>query len=196
MAGALVAALSLRRAGPADAAAIAAIYAPYVRDTAISFETEPPDAATMATRIAAILDAQLPWIVAQDAAGRVAGYAYAGRFHPRHAYRYTVEPTVYVDGDARGGGAGSLLYRRLILILEELGYRQAIALVTLPNPASVALHRRFGFEQGGTHAKAGRKFGRWIDVGLFQRALGRGGADDPAGEPLALGASAAWCALP
>lgn len=182
----------LRHANPADAAAIAAIYAPYVRDTAISFETEPPDAAIMATRITAVLGSELPWIVAEDTAGRIVGYAYAGRFHARHAYRYTVEPTVYVDSGAWGSGTGSRLYARLMLILEELGYRQAVALITLPNPASVALHERFGFRHSGTHSEVGRKFGQWIDVGLFQRALGAGAADDPGGEPAALDASDAW----
>jgi len=195
MADGLADALGLRRAQPADAAAVAAIYAPYVRDTAISFETEPPDTATMAARIAAVLGIGLPWIIALDSQGRVAGYAYAGRFHARHAYRYAVEPTVYLDREARGAGTGSLLYARLMLILEQLGYRQAVALVTLPNPASVALHERFGFRHTGTHAEVGRKFGRWIDVGLFQRALGTGAADAPAGEPLALEASAGWRAL-
>lgn len=195
MAGKLAAPLTLRRADEGDAAAIAAIYAPYVRDTAISFETDPPDAAAMAERIASVLGTELPWIVAEDAAGRIMGYAYAGRFHARHAYRYTVEPTVYIDGEARGGGAGSLLYARLFAILEELGYRQAVALVTLPNPASEALHTRFGFRLSGTHARVGRKFGQWIDVGLFQRELGSGAGDDPEGEPCPLDASTAWTTL-
>lgn len=188
-------ALRLRQVCAADAAAIAAIYAPYVVETVISFETDPPDADALAQRIAKVRGEDLPWIVAVDEAGKVLGYAYAGRFHARHAYRYTVEPTVYLDRDARGGGIGSLLYARLLQIVEELGYRQAVALVTLPNPASAALHERFGFRPSGTHARVGRKFGEWIDVGLFQRPLGSGADDAPEGEPLALAQSASWQAL-
>ncbi|MET0241809.1 MAG: N-acetyltransferase family protein [Sphingobium sp.] len=188
-------ALTLRRVRTDDAPAIAAIYAPYVRDTVISFETEPPTAEVMAGRIAAILDAGLPYIAALGPDGAILGYAYAGRFHPRHAYRYTIEPTVYLAGEARGGGIGTQLYAALFAILEELGYRQAVALVTLPNPASVALHVRHGFRHSGTHEEVGRKFGEWIDVGLFQRAIGKGADDAPNGEPLALEGSAVWRGL-
>lgn len=187
-------ALRLRPARVEDAAAIAAIYAPYVRETTVSFETDPPEAETIAGRIAGVLALGLPYIVAEDEAG-LRGYAYAGRFHARHAYRYTIEPTVYLDRDARGGGLGSRLYETLLRIVAELGYRQAVALVTLPNPASEALHRRFGFEASGVYSRVGRKFGEWIDVGLFQRALGPGADAEPDGEPLPLEGSATWASL-
>lgn len=182
----------LRGADVADAAAIAAIYAPYVTGSDISFETEAPTPPTMAERIAARRAEELPWIVAEDAAGRVMGYAYAARYHPRHAYRFTVEPTVYVDGKAHGRGVGAALYRTLIDLLIALGYRQAIALVALPNMPSEALHRRFGFTHTGTLHRAGYKLGRWIDVALFQRPLAGGG---DVGEPLALAASPLWVAM-
>lgn len=182
----------LRGARSDDAAALARIYAPYVTGSDISFETAAPDAVAMAERIAARRAEELPWIVAQDAGGRVAGYAYAARYHPRHAYRFTVEPTVYVDGTAHRRGVGSALYQTLIDLLIQLGYRQAIALVALPNAPSEALHRRFGFAHTGTLHRAGYKLGRWIDVALFQRALAGGSAVE---EPLALDAAPLWSAL-
>lgn len=182
----------LRCAGVDDAAAVARIYAPYVTGSDISFETEAPDPAAMAERIAARRAQELPWIVAEDATGQVMGYAYAAPYHPRHAYRFTVEPTVYVDAQAHGRGVGSALYRTLIDLLTALGYRQAIALVALPNRPSEALHRRFGFAHTGTLHRAGYKLGRWIDVALFQRPLDEG-AD--VREPLALDACQRWDAL-
>ncbi len=185
-------ALILRCVGADDAAAIARIYAPYVTGSDISFETEAPDATTMAERIAARRAEQLPWIVAEDTSGQVMGYAYAAPYHPRRAYRFTVEPTVYVDQQAHGHGVGGALYGALIALLTELGYRQAIALVTLPNAPSEALHRRFGFAHTGTLHRAGYKFGRWIDVALFQRPL-HDSAD--VREPLALDASPLWRSL-
>ncbi|MCE7795685.1 N-acetyltransferase family protein [Sphingobium sufflavum] len=162
----------LRRTRPEDAAALAALSAPYVRDTAITFETDPPDGATMTPRIADVLGQHLPWVVAEKTDGGIAGYAYAGPFHARHAYRFTVEPTIYLARDAIGRGLGTRLYHLLLQILAELGCRQAVALIALPNPASVALHRRCGFRQTGTHNAVGWKFNTWVDVGLFQRALG------------------------
>ncbi|MET0137192.1 MAG: N-acetyltransferase family protein [Sphingobium sp.] len=208
MAGPLI----LRAARPADAAAIAAIYAPYVRDTAISFESDPPDAAAMADRIAAGLARQWPWIVAlagsaddardgvaersaNRADGAVLGYAYAGPFHSRHAYRFMAEPSIYLAPTAHRRGVGKHLYDRLLTILTELGYRQATALIALPNPASVALHERCGFIATGTLQQSGLKFGQWVDVGLFQRPLGMGGDTPPQADPLPLSDSAGWMAL-
>lgn len=181
----------LRQARESDADAIAAIYAPYVRDTDISFETEPPNAATMAARIAASITGELPWIVADD--GEVAGYAYASRFHGRNAYRFTVEPTVYIAQHARHGGIGTMLYKRLLTVLTELHYREAIALVAVPNAASEALHARCGFHRSGTYERAGYKFDRWIDVALFQRTLDTASA--PPEAPCPLNQSLSWEAL-
>ncbi len=185
--------LILRRARPSDAEAIAAIYAGYVRDTIISFETDPPNAATIAGRIAAVLAEDLPWLVAENGAGIVIGYAYAARFHGRHAYRFTVEPSIYLAPEAIGKGAGTKLYTLLHAILVELGYRQAVALIALPNPASVALHQRLGFEQTGVHRAVGLKFDRWIDVGLFRRPLAVGGIPDC--DPLPLRRSSQWAGV-
>lgn len=185
-------AVRLRQARTDDAVAIARIYAPYVTDSDISFETTAPDAAEMAARIAARRCEELPWIVAEDTRGKLAGYAYAARYHPRHAYRFTVEPTVYIDGGSHGRGLGSALYAALIALLTELGYREAIALVTLPNAASEALHRRFGFAHTGTLHRAGYKLGRWIDVALFQRALAESASVN---EPDPLASSALWQTL-
>lgn len=187
-------AIALRRAGPDDAQAIADLYAPYVSDTAITFETEAPDAETMATRISDCLKADMPWLVALEGE-RLLGYAYAHAFHPRAAYRFTVEPSVYIARAAHGAGLGSRLYGALLDIVTELGYRQAVALVTLPNPASEALHKRFGFYASGGFDRSGYKFDQWIDVGLFQKALGPGGDVPPTGEPAQLGSSALWRAL-
>ena len=161
----------LRDATPGDAAAILAIYAPYVEETAISFERVPPDEATMRERIAQRL-ASHAWLVAEQG-GRVVGYAYAGPFAVRAAYRLAAEVSVYVDRDAGRGGIGRVLYGALIERLRERGMHTAIGIVALPNPASVALHERLGFRHVGTFREIGAKFGRWHDVGWWQLMLDR-----------------------
>jgi L-amino acid N-acyltransferase YncA len=185
--------LILRAASAGDAASIAAIYAPYVRDSIVTFESDPPDAATMAARIAEGLDNQFPWIVATDPGGDIAGYAYAARFHARAAYRFTIEPTVYVARGRHGAGIGTALYEALLGIVTQQGFCEAIALVALPNAASVALHERHGFHRSGTYERSGHKLGRWIDVGLFQKSLAAQGTEPS--EPRALGDSAIWSDL-
>jgi phosphinothricin acetyltransferase len=165
-----LAGLRIRRATAADAAAIASIYAPYVAATEISFETEPPDAAGMAARIAGGGDLH-PWLVAEDAYGGLLGYAYACAFRARPAYRFTVETTVYVAGYAHCRGVGRSLYARLLPLLEAQGFTQAIAAITLPNDASRRLHEAFGFASAGTYRNVGWKLGRWRSVGLWQRPL-------------------------
>lgn len=160
--------MRVRAATTDDAAAIAAIYAPYVTGTAVSFETEAPDAAAIAQRIGEGGDLY-PWLVACD--GGVAGYAYACAFRTRPAYRFSVETTVYVADGAHRRGIGSLLYRALLPLLEAQGFAQAIAAITLPNEASVSLHEGLGFRQVGIYEKVGFKFGEWRSVGLWQRAL-------------------------
>ena len=166
----------VRPATQADAAACAAIYAPYVTDTAISFETEAPTAAEMAERIAQAI----AWFVLEQNA-RVVGYAYAGRFHPRAAYRWACEVSVYLEQGRRRTGAGRRLYDVLLPHLTERGYRMAIAGMTLPNPASEGLHRALGFEPVGTYRDIGYKFGAWHDVAWTQKVLAAG--DDPPPEP-------------
>jgi len=166
----------IRAATPEDAAACAAIYAPYVTDTVISFETEPPTTDEMAARIASAH----AWLVYEDD-GAVAGYAYAGTFHPRAAYRWATEVSVYLELGRRRTGAGRALYDVLLPHLTERGFRMAIAGMTLPNPASEGLHAALGFEPVGTYRDIGYKFGAWHDVAWTQRVLARG--EDPPEEP-------------
>jgi phosphinothricin acetyltransferase len=162
--------LKLRAATVADAAAITAIYGPYVTSSAVSFETEAPDASAMAARIAAGGDLY-PWVVAEHASGALAGYAYASAFRPRPAYRYAVETSVYLAREAQGRGTGWWLYSSLLATLEAQGFAQAVAAITLPNPRSVALHEGAGFRPAGTYSQLGFKLGAWHDVGLWQRPL-------------------------
>jgi L-amino acid N-acyltransferase YncA len=161
--------MTLRFASLRDDAALAAIYAPIVASTAISFELVPPDAAEMRARIAA-QPADKPWIVA-ELDGAVAGYAYASNFRGRPAYRFGVEVTVYVAETARRRGVGQGLYRSLLLLLTMQGYRRAFAGIALPNDASVALHTSAGFTEAGVVHAAGFKFERWHDVAFFEYAL-------------------------
>jgi phosphinothricin acetyltransferase len=160
----------LRAATSEDAAAISSIYAPYVTASAVSFETEPPDEAAMRARIESGGDLY-PWILAEAEDGAVAGYAYAAPFRPRPAYRYAVETSVYLAEAAQGRGLGTRLYRALLATLEAQGYAHAIVAVTLPNPASVALHERVDFTPAGIYRQVGYKLGAWHDVGLWQRPL-------------------------
>jgi phosphinothricin acetyltransferase len=162
--------MRLRAASGEDSAAIAEIYRPYVAGSYVSFETEPPDAAEIARRIAQGGDLY-PWLAAEDVGGRLLGYAYASPFRPRAAYRFTVETTVYVREGAHGRGVGAALYAPLIEMLERQGFTQAIGAISLPNEASVRLHERFGFRHAGTYREVGYKLGGWHDVGLWQRPL-------------------------
>jgi phosphinothricin acetyltransferase len=161
--------ISIRHATPEDAAACAAIYAPYVTDTAISFETEAPSVAEMAVLIAS----SIAWFGVEDD-DLVAGYAYAGRFHPRAAYRWACEVSVYLERGRRRTGAGRALYAVLPPHLAQRGYRTAIAGMTLPNPASEGLHAALGFEPVGTYRSIGYKFGAWHDVAWTQHVLAGG----------------------
>ncbi len=158
--------LTIRDATTEDAAACAAIYAPYVRDSVISFETTPPDGAEMAARIAA---AHI-WLTGEEA-GSVVGYAYAGAFNDRDAYRWSCSVSVYLETGRRRTGAGRALYEALFVRLADLGYRRAAAGITLPNDASVGLHAAMGFETVGTFPRIGWKGGAWYDVAWMQRDL-------------------------
>jgi phosphinothricin acetyltransferase len=146
-----------------------AIYAPYVEETPITFETAVPAIADFAARVENILPG-LPWLVAESE-GQINGYAYASRHHERAAYGWSVDVSVYLAQNARGRGIGRRLYQRLLAILTELGYYNAFAGIALPNPASVGMHESFGFEPIGVYRKAGYKFGLWHDVGWWQLTL-------------------------
>ncbi|HLN16890.1 MAG TPA: arsinothricin resistance N-acetyltransferase ArsN1 family B [Acidimicrobiales bacterium] len=160
----------VRMATADDAAAMLAIYGPVVESTAISFEVEVPSIEEMAARITKRQPAY-PWLVG-EAGDRVTGYAYAGPFSGRAAYDWSVETSVYVAEDWRGRGVGRALYRALFELLGLQGFRRAMAGVTLPNPASVALHEGAGFTPVGVYRSVGWKFGDWHDVGWWQRGIG------------------------
>jgi phosphinothricin acetyltransferase len=170
---------NVRVASRQDAVACAVIYAPYVTDTAISFETDPPSPSEMAGRIDAISRTHA-WLVLEDA-GRVVGYAYGALFNRRPAYRWACEVSVYIEPGRRRTGAGRALYEALFPALVDRGYRVAVAGMTLPNDASVGLHRAMGFEPVGTFRRIGFKHGSWHDVAWVQRFIG--GGEDPPPEP-------------
>jgi phosphinothricin acetyltransferase len=172
--------VSVRAASARDARACAAIYAPYVTDTPVTFETDPPSPAEMAKRIAAASRGHA-WLVLEDD-GRVVGYAYGAPFHSRPAYRWACEVSVYLELGRRRTGAGRALYDELFARLAARGFRVAVAGMTLPNDASVALHEAMGFESVGTYRRIGFKLGAWHDVAWTQRILdGAGdiGEEDP-----------------
>ncbi|MBB5697531.1 GNAT family N-acetyltransferase [Sphingomonas yantingensis] len=165
--------IAIRAAEPTDAAAIAAIYAPFVLSGTVSFESEAPDARAMRGRMAAS-DGLYPWLVATNGdseGGGVLGYAYASRFRDRPAYHWTTETSIYLAGDAQQRGVGRLLYEALLDTLRAQGFIQAIGTIALPNDASIKLHEQVGFRRAGVIREAGFKFGRWIDIGFWQCEL-------------------------
>jgi L-amino acid N-acyltransferase YncA len=174
----------LRLARPDDAPAIAAIYAPIVRDTAISFEVDPPSAEQMRSRIEKTLE-MFPWLVAERD-GAVAGYAYASRHRDRLAYQWSVDVACYVHADARRGGVGKRLYTALMRILPQQGLHRAYAGIALPNAASVALHESVGFVHLATYREVGFKHGGWHDVGWWEASLGAAAAHPEPPRALAL----------
>jgi len=162
--------MRIRLGGPDDSGAVAALYAPYVSDSIVSFETSPPDETEMRRRIESGGDLH-PWLTGWGEEGELLGFAYATAFRARHAYRFTVETSVYLAASAQGRGLGRQLYARLLPLLEAQGFTQAIAAISLPNLASIALHESCGFAVAGTYRDVGFKLGGWRSVGLWQRAL-------------------------
>lgn len=152
-----------------DAAACAAIYAPYVAQTTITFELLAPDAAELAGRIRRAQQHHA-WLVGSED-GVVVGYAYGGRFATRAAYDWACETSVYLAPEATGRGWGTALYQALLARLAAAGMRTAVAIVTQPNPASAALHHRLGFEPMGVFPRVGWKFGAWHDVAWLHKRL-------------------------
>lgn len=174
-------ALVVRASREADIPAITAIYAPAVLTGTASFEYDPPDEAEMARRRAAILADGFPYLVAEKD-GAILGYAYAGKYRPRHAYRFTVEDSIYIAPEAQGLGVGRALLARLIAECGTLGLRQMIAVIgDTASAGSIALHASLGFVHAGRMEKIGWKFGRWVDQVLMQRPLGPGHSEPPAG---------------
>ncbi len=170
--------MQIRSANPRrDASACASIYAPYVRETAISFEEHPPEATAFAERMEGTARTH-PWLVAEDA-GQVVGFAYGCRHRERAAYRWAADVSVYVDPDRRRLGVGRALYDALLALLRDQGLHIACAGVTLPNEASVAFHESFGFTSVGVYRQIGFKLGTWWDVGWWQLQLSRPGENAP-----------------
>jgi L-amino acid N-acyltransferase YncA len=168
---------SIRLATPRDAAACLAIYAPYVHDTVITFETEVPTESDMAARIENAL-AGHSWLVLEED-DAIVGYAYAHAFAERAAYDWSCTSSIYLTSGLRRTGAGRALYTDLFERLEHRGYRRLFAGVTLPNEASLGIHRAFGFEQVGVFERVGWKHGAWHDVAWLQRDLGAGDPGSP-----------------
>jgi L-amino acid N-acyltransferase YncA len=171
--------LDIRAATAADLPAITAIYDEAVQFGTATFELTPPDLAEMTRRFEALTTAGYPYLIAvQDDA--VAGYAYAGPYRPRPAYRFTVENSVYLAPSSQRRGIGGRLLQRLIEDCEIRDYRQMIAVIgDSANAGSLAVHRNAGFQMIGIHPDVGFKFGRWLDTVMMQRALGRGGQTLP-----------------
>ncbi|MGW0228029.1 N-acetyltransferase family protein [Actinopolymorpha singaporensis] len=171
--------VKVRDASTDDAEACAAIYAPYVENTAITFEIDSPTPVMMAERIESALRTHA-WLVLEEQ-GRVVGYAYGGPFKARAAYRWSCEVSVYLELGRRRSGGGRALYEALLARLAERGFRTAAAGMTLPNDASVGFHRAMGFEPVGTYRRIGWKHGAWRDVAWVQKDIATG--DDPPAEP-------------
>jgi phosphinothricin acetyltransferase len=169
----------IRPAGPGDMAGITRIYAEAVERGTATFEITPPEQAEMARRQHALLAHGYPYLVAERA-GLVAGYAYAGPYHPRPAYHWCVEDTVYVAPEFHRQGLGRLLMARLIADVETRGFRQMIAVIgDSANAASIALHAAAGFRLIGTLQSVGFKHGRWLDTVLMQIRLGSADSTPP-----------------
>ena len=163
---------SIRPAVPNDAAALAAIYAPLVLSGTATFETEPPDDAEMAARLARVTGAGWPWLVA-EIGGVPAGYAYLTQFRDRAAYRHSGETSIYLDTRFHRQGVGRALLEALVEAARAADFRQLFAVIgDSGNAASIGLHAALGFERAGLLRAAGFKFGRWLDVVYMQRSLG------------------------
>ena len=172
--------MPIRDAVPADIPAITAIYAHHVRHGTGTFEEEAPAENEVAARVARIQAAGWAWLVFEDEAGAVAGYAYFGQLRDRSAYRYSAEDAIYVRDDVRGQGVGKALVAELLRRAEAAGFRQMFAVVgDSENVGSVGLHLSLGFRQAGVLRAAGLKFGRWLDAVYLQKPLGAGDRDVP-----------------
>ena len=160
----------IRDANNSDFDEITTIYNHYIENTVITFEEECVNKEEMLRRFEKLKNSKLPWIVAQKD-GQILGYAYAHLWHDRSAYRYSVEPSIYLKPTFIGKGIGKALFKQLLTKIEELGMKSALSLITVPNEPSIALHESFGFKKVGLLPNIGIKFDRWLDVGLWQLEL-------------------------
>ena len=170
--------IRVRAAERIDVPAITAIYAHHVLHGLGTFEEIPPDETDMHARFRAVIDIGHPWLVAEDEAGAMLGYAYATPFRPRSAYRFTVENSVYVAQAAHRRGAGRALLEALVEACRSLGKREILAVIgDSGNAGSIGLHAACGFERTGHFRDVGFKHGRWVDIVFMQKSLGGGAAD-------------------
>ena len=176
--------LSIRQASPADAAALLAIYAPYVERTAVSFEEEVPSVEEFARRIANI-SAMYPFLTAETG-GNPVGYAYAARYRERIAYRYDVETSIYLAEEFHGSGVAQRLYAVLFDLLRVQGFYNAYAMMCMPHPKSERFHEKQGFTRVGVFRNTGYKFGRWHSILAMEKNL-RACEDEPPGEIIPVG---------
>lgn len=161
--------INIRMAKPEDAAAVLAIYAPYIENTSFTFETETPSVENFAQRISQYLQ-QWPWLIC-ECDGVVAGYAYATRHRERKAYQWCTESSVYIHDDFHRKGIAAALYKALFEILKKQGFHNVYAVINLPNDPSVALHESLGFQWFATYEKVGYKLGRWKNVGWWRLVI-------------------------
>ncbi len=162
--------MNLRDINESDCEAIAQIYNHYVKTTTITFEEQPVSGKDIKERVQKVAGLGLPWLVAEEK-GKVIGYAYATQWNTRTAYRYTVEPSVYLSPDVVSKGIGRQLYTCLLDTLKRQGIKNVISVITLPNPSSSGFHESFGFQKVGEFANIGVKFGRKLSVGYWQLEL-------------------------
>lgn len=166
-----ISSMPIRPAAQSDAPALAQIYNHYITTSTATFEELEIGASDMAQRMMVIADHNLPWLISENAAGEINGYAYGAPWKARSAYRRSVEITVYITPGHSGAGLGTQLYRQLFKDLSARNLHMVIAGITLPNPASVALHEKMGLTHMGSFKEVGYKFERWIDVGYWQGIL-------------------------
>jgi L-amino acid N-acyltransferase YncA len=172
--------ITIRNLNPTDIPVITAIYAHHILHGTGTFDETPLTQEDMQARLDKVRAQGLPWLIAQDETGDIAGYAYAMQFHTRFGWRFTLESSVYVAPEQQRQGIGRLLMSELISRCEKLGYRQMIAAIgDSENHGSIGLHKAMGFEPAGIYRTVGLKFGRWLDVVLMQRTLGEGAKSIP-----------------
>lgn len=159
----------IRMAVPGDAGRIYAIYEPYILNTTVTFEYDRIPLEKFEERMRTVMK-KFPWLV-YEADGEILGYAYASEFHERAAFAWDCELSIYLKENTRGRGIGTALYTELLEILKKQGYYQVYALISVPNPDSMAFHEKFGFTLDGVHKKTGYKFNRWIDLALLSKSL-------------------------